>query len=65
MIVLRLVHAFLASIGRSTLGLLRATGRLTVFALGAVSQLVRPPWYPVELGQQLLRIGYFSLPSSA
>ena len=62
MIVLRLVHAFLASIGRSTLGLLRATGRLTLFAVQAVSQLVRPPWYPVELGQQLLRIGYFSLP---
>ena len=62
MIVLRLVHAFLASIGRSTLGLLRATGRLTRFAVQAVSQLVRPPWYPVELGQQLLRIGYFSLP---
>jgi phospholipid/cholesterol/gamma-HCH transport system permease protein len=62
MILVDLVHAFLASIGRSTLGLLGATGRLTLFALDAVSQLVRPPFYPLELGQQLLRIGYFSLP---
>ena len=62
MILLRLAYAFLASIGRSTLGLLGATGRLTLFALQAVSQLVRPPYYPVEFGQQLLRIGYFSLP---
>ena len=62
MILLRLVHIFLASIGRSVLGLLGATGRLTIFALDAVSQLVRPPYYPLELGLQLLRIGYFSLP---
>jgi phospholipid/cholesterol/gamma-HCH transport system permease protein len=62
MILIDLVPAFLASIGRSTLELLGATGRLTLFALDAVSQIVRPPFYPVELGQQLLRIGYFSLP---
>jgi phospholipid/cholesterol/gamma-HCH transport system permease protein len=62
MIPLRLVHGFLASIGRSVLGLLQATGRLTIFALHALSQIFRPPYYPLELGQQLLRIGYFSLP---
>ena len=62
MILLRLAYGFLASIGRSTLGLLGATGRLTIFALQAVSQLVRPPFYPLQFGQQLLRIGYFSLP---
>jgi phospholipid/cholesterol/gamma-HCH transport system permease protein len=62
MILPKLVHVFLASIGRSTLALLGATGRLTLFALHAVSQVFRPPYYPVELGQQLLRIGYFSLP---
>jgi phospholipid/cholesterol/gamma-HCH transport system permease protein len=60
--LLRLVHAFLASIGRSTLDLLRGAGRLALFALATVSHLFRPPWYPLELGQQLLRIGYFSLP---
>ncbi len=62
MIVLRILVAFLASIGRSTIGLLAATGRLTIFAAQALSQIVRPPWYPVELGRQLLTVGYFSLP---
>jgi phospholipid/cholesterol/gamma-HCH transport system permease protein len=62
MFLLRLVHGFLASIGRSTLGLFAATGRLTIFAVVALSNLVRPPFYPGELGRQLLRIGYFSLP---
>ncbi len=60
--LLDLLTAFLASIGRSTLGLLGATGRLTIFAGLALSNLVRRPFYPVELGRQLLRIGYFSLP---
>lgn len=62
MILLRLVLAFLASIGRSTLQLLAATGRLAMFAGNALSHVVRPPYYPVELGRQLLSIGYFSLP---
>jgi phospholipid/cholesterol/gamma-HCH transport system permease protein len=62
MIFAHLLRTFLASIGRSTLGLLGAAGRLTLFAAGTVSHLVRPPLYPIELGQQLLRIGYFSLP---
>ncbi len=62
MILVNLVHAFLASIGRSTLELLGATGRLTLFALDTLSHIVRPPYYPVELARQLLRIGYFSLP---
>ncbi|WP_424934187.1 MlaE family ABC transporter permease [Amaricoccus macauensis] len=59
---LRVLTLFLASIGRSTLGLCRATGRLVIFAAVTLSHLVRPPWYPGEFGQQLLRIGYFSLP---
>lgn len=62
MIALRIVQAFLASIGRSFLGLLAATGRLTLFAAETLSHLLRPPFYPLEFGQQLLRIGYFSLP---
>ncbi len=62
MILLRLVQVFLASIGRSVLGLLAATGRLTIFAAVALSQLVRPPFYPAEFGRQMLRIGFFSLP---
>lgn len=62
MFLLRLVVAFLASIGRSTLQLLMATGRLAIFAGNALSQIARPPYYPVELGRQLLSVGYFSLP---
>ena len=62
MILLRLVQAFLASIGRSVIELLAATGRLTLFAADALSHLVRPPFYPGEFGRQMLRIGYFSLP---
>ena len=62
MILIRLAIAFLASIGRSTIGLLAATGRVAIFAGETVSHIVRPPLHPAETGRQLLRIGYFSLP---
>ncbi len=62
MILLDPVLAFLASIGRSALSLLSAAGRITLFAFATLSHLFRPPWYPAELGRQLLSIGYFSLP---
>ncbi|MBL4807338.1 MAG: ABC transporter permease [Rhodobacteraceae bacterium] len=57
-----LINGFLASIGRSTLAMLAAIGRLAIFTAASVSHIFRPPFYPVELAQQLLRIGYFSLP---
>jgi phospholipid/cholesterol/gamma-HCH transport system permease protein len=53
---------FLASIGRVFLSFLAGTGRLSVFAGQAVSHIVRPPFYLPLVGQQMLRIGYFSLP---
>lgn len=62
MIVLSFAQEFLASIGRTVLGLARATGALTLFALGGVSHVFRPPYYPGEVWRQFLRIGYFSLP---
>ncbi|WP_424926989.1 MlaE family ABC transporter permease [Amaricoccus tamworthensis] len=62
MYILALIQSFLASIGRSVLGLCRSTGSLVMFALTTVSHLFRPPYYPGELVQQLIRIGYFSLP---
>jgi len=62
MILFRLAIAFLASIGRSTIGLLSATGRVAIFAAVALSHLARPPLHAAETGRQLLRIGYFSLP---
>ncbi len=62
MTLLRYLDHVLASIGASVLGLLRAIGHLTLFAGAAVGHVVRPPFYLPELGQQFLRIGYFSLP---
>lgn len=62
MILVRFLHGTIASIGRSALGLLSATGRVAIFAVATVSQLVGPPFYWGELGRQLLRIGFFSLP---
>ncbi len=59
---MRIVLEFFASVGRSTLGLFSATGRLAIFAAVAVSHTLRAPFYPRELAAQLLKIGYFSLP---
>ncbi|MCP5087527.1 MAG: ABC transporter permease [Rhodobacteraceae bacterium] len=56
------IDHFLASIGRSVLALLASIGRIAVFAALAVSHLARLPFYAREFGQQLLQIGYFSLP---
>jgi phospholipid/cholesterol/gamma-HCH transport system permease protein len=55
-------QGFLASIGRSVLGLCTSVGRLVLFAIRALSALPTGPFYSRELAVQLLRIGYFSLP---
>lgn len=52
----------LRAIGRPTLGTLAAIGRVAIFAAQAVGHMLRPPFYPREIGQQLLQIGWFSLP---
>ena len=59
---INIFQSFLASIGRSTLALLASIGRLTIFAGATLSHIIRGPFYITELSQQLLRIGYFSLP---
>jgi phospholipid/cholesterol/gamma-HCH transport system permease protein len=51
-----------ATIGRFTLGFFRETGRLSLFTADAVSGVVRPPVYWHLIAQQMMRIGYFSLP---
>ncbi|TNE57462.1 MAG: ABC transporter permease [Alphaproteobacteria bacterium] len=53
---------FLAGVGRVFLAFLAQTGRLSRFAWGAVSHIFLPPYYGRILIEQLLRIGYFSLP---
>ena len=56
------IQSFLAAIGAAVLGLCASVGALSIFTASAVSHVFRPPWYPAEIGRQLLRIGYFSLP---
>lgn len=57
-----LIHNILSPIGRSTMALLASIGRIALFVITTISHILRPPFYFKELGQQLLTIGYFSLP---
>jgi phospholipid/cholesterol/gamma-HCH transport system permease protein len=52
---------FLAAIGRTFLGFLASTGRLTVFTGITLSHCVRPPVYWRLIGRQLVDFGYYSL----
>ena len=54
--------AFFASVGRLLLSALSSCGRVTIFAATTISRAVRPPYYPARLLEQLLQIGWFSLP---
>lgn len=49
-------------LGRSVLLLLAATGRITLFSLRAFSHIFRPPYYPREVFNALMQIGWLSLP---
>jgi len=62
MAILSHLQGFLAGIGSAVLGLCQATGALVLFAVSGVTHIFAPPWYWSELGRQLIRIGYFSLP---
>jgi phospholipid/cholesterol/gamma-HCH transport system permease protein len=53
---------FFAPIGRAVLDLLQQNGRLAVFTIDAVTSFVRPPIYWSLMFQQIMRIGFFSLP---
>jgi phospholipid/cholesterol/gamma-HCH transport system permease protein len=52
----------LAAIGRMVLLAFAEAGRLTLFTLSAVLNIVQVPIYWRLIGQQMMRIGYFSLP---
>ena len=56
------VIAFCASVGRLLIAALGAIGRVTAFAATTISRAVRPPYYPARLFEQLMQIGWFSLP---
>jgi phospholipid/cholesterol/gamma-HCH transport system permease protein len=53
---------FLAGIGRATIDLLAQIGRLSSFTANAILSCFIPPIYGRLIGQQMLRIGYYSLP---
>ncbi len=49
-------------VGASTLGLLRSTGAVTLFALRGLQAALTPPWYGRQVARQVMQIGYLSLP---
>ncbi len=56
------IFVALALLGRTFLGFLEATGRLAVFVGKAFSRALQPPFYFRTIGQQMIDIGYYSLP---
>ncbi len=54
--------ALLQPIGRAFLGGLEAAGRLAIFSASAVRHCCQPPFYPRLILQQMIEIGYYSLP---
>lgn len=52
----------LALLGRAVLHALASIGRVALFALSAVTHLLRPPFYGREFLHALLQIGWLSLP---
>jgi len=53
---------FLATFGAFALSMLAEVGRLALFTRDAVLRGLMPPWYFRQVWDQILRIGYFSLP---
>lgn len=49
-------------IGSIVLGFFAATGKLTAFILRSLKHIVTPPYFPAQLGRQIIDIGYYSLP---
>ncbi|MEK0163044.1 ABC transporter permease [Phaeobacter sp. JH18-32] len=54
--------SLLARLGQMALAGLGAVGRVTLFGLSTFSHMLRPPFYPRELLNALLQVGWLSLP---
>ena len=52
----------LAHIGRAVLALLEEVGKVTLFIRDGLIQGLTPTFYLRQVLEQMLRIGYFSLP---
>ena len=57
-----LILSPLAALGRNTLAALAMLGRITLFALSTLSHILRPPYYPREVFNALMQVGWLSLP---
>ncbi len=57
-----LIASILRAIGAPALALIAGLGRIAIFATQAVGHMFRPPFYGREFAQQLLQIGWYSLP---
>lgn len=55
-------HNPIATIGRVFLMFLTAIGRVAVFTFHVISEGIRPPYYPRQIGRMIIEIGYYSLP---
>ena len=53
---------FLATLGSFVLSMFAEVGRLSLFTRDAILRGLLPPWYFRQVLEQILRIGYFSLP---
>lgn len=57
-----LIASILRAIGAPALALIAGLGRIALFAAHAVGHMFRPPFYGREFSQQLMQIGWYSLP---
>ena len=56
------VIASLVGVGAFVIALFAMVGRVTLFAWRTIVRALAPPYYPIRLLEQLLHIGWFSLP---
>src|SRR3546814_20349541 len=56
------ILAFFVAVGAFAIGLFATVGRVTIFAWRTIVRALAPPYYPIRLLEQLLLIGWFSLP---
>jgi phospholipid/cholesterol/gamma-HCH transport system permease protein len=56
------IVSFFVTIGACVLAVFATIGRVTMFAAHTLLRALQPPYYPLRLLEQLMHIGWFSLP---